>query len=59
LVNRCGNVVGVNTFIGAQEDKFSDRSLYALSATALRTFLDQNGQSYTKMSSECVSAPKN
>ena len=59
LVNRCGNVVGVNTFIGAQEDKFSDRSLYALSAAALRTFLDQSGQSYTKMSSECASAPKN
>ena len=59
LVNRCGNVVGVNTFIGAQEDKFSDRSLYALSAAALRTFLDQSGQSYTKMSSECASSPKN
>ncbi|MFM7012236.1 MAG: serine protease [Betaproteobacteria bacterium] len=59
LVNRCGNVVGVNTFIGAQEDKFSDRSLYALSAAALRTFLDQSGQSYTKMSSECASPPKN
>ena len=59
LVNRCGNVVGVNTFIGAQEDKFSDRSLYALSAAALRTFLDQSGQSYTKMSSDCASTPRN
>lgn len=59
LVNRCGNVVGVNTFIGAREDQFTDRSLYALSATSLRSFLDQNGQSYTKMSSACTSENKN
>ncbi len=59
LVNRCGNVVGVNTFIGAREDQFTDRSLYALSATSLRSFLDQYGQSYTKMSSACTSETKN
>ena len=59
LVNRCGNVVGVNTFIGAREDQFTDRSLYALSATSLRGFLDQTGQSYTKMSSACTSETKN
>ncbi|MEI8401267.1 MAG: serine protease [Alcaligenaceae bacterium] len=59
LVNRCGNVVGVNTFIGAREDQFTDRSLYALSATSLRGFLDQNGQRYTKMSSACTSDTKN
>jgi len=59
LVNRCGNVVGVNTFIGAREDQFTDRSLYALSATSLRSFLDQNGQRYTKMSSACASENKN
>ena len=59
LVNRCGNVVGVNTFIGAREDQFTDRSLYALSATSLRGFLDQNGQGYTKMSSACTSEVKN
>ena len=59
LVNRCGNVVGVNTFIGAREDQFTDRSLYALSATSLRSFLDQNGQRYTKMSSACTSENKN
>lgn len=59
LVNRCGNVVGVNTFIGAQADKFSDRSLYALSGNALRSFLDQSGVSYTKIPNDCSSEPKN
>jgi len=59
LVNRCGNVVGVNTFIAAREDQFTDRSLYALSASSLRVFLEQNGQSYTKMSSVCTSDLKN
>ncbi len=59
LVNRCGNVVGVNTFIGAREDQFTDRSLYALSATSLRGFLEQSGQRYTKMSSVCTSETKN
>ena len=59
LVNRCGNVVGVNTFIGAREDQFTDRSLYALSATSLRSFLDQHGQRYSKMSSACTSESKN
>jgi S1-C subfamily serine protease len=58
LVNRCGNVVGVNTFIGAQTDKFSDRSLYALSGNALRSFLDQSGVSYTKIANDCSSDPK-
>jgi S1-C subfamily serine protease len=58
LVNRCGNVVGVNTFIGAQTDKFSDRSLYALSGNALRIFLDQSGVSYTKIPNDCSSEPK-
>lgn len=59
LVNRCGNVVGVNTFIGAREDQFTDRSLYALSATSLRGFLEQSGQRYNKMSSVCTSETKN
>lgn len=59
LVNRCGNVVGVNTFIGAQTDKFSDRSLYALSGNALRSFLEQSGVSYTKIPNDCSSDPKN
>ena len=59
LVNRCGNVVGVNTFIGAQTDKFSDRSLYALSGNALRSFLDQSGVSYTKVPNDCSTDPKN
>lgn len=59
LVNRCGNVVGVNTFIGAQTDKFSDRSLYALSGNALRSFLDQSGVSYQKIANDCSSDPKN
>lgn len=59
LVNRCGNVVGVNTFIGAQTDKFSDRSLYALSGNALRNFLDQSGVSYSKIPNDCSSDPKN
>lgn len=59
LVNRCGNVVGVNTFIGAQTDKFSDRSLYALSGNALRNFLEQSGVSYQKIPNDCSSDLKN
>ncbi len=52
LVNTCGTVVGVNTFIGAP-DGVDSRTLYSLSASNLRQFLDANQAQYTKSSSQC------
>lgn len=47
LVDRCGSVVGVNTFVQSSNSKAEGRRLYALSADSLRKFLDASGQSYT------------
>lgn len=47
LVDRCGSVVGVNTFVQSSDSKAEGRRLYALSADSLRKFLDASGQNYT------------
>jgi len=47
LVDRCGSVVGVNTFVQSSDSKAEGRRLYALSADSLRKFLDASGQGYT------------
>jgi S1-C subfamily serine protease len=47
LVDRCGSVVGVNTFVQSPDSKAEGRRLYALSADSLRKFLDESGQRYT------------
>jgi S1-C subfamily serine protease len=52
LVNTCGTVVGVNTFI-APPDGVDSRTLYSLSGSNLRQFLDANQAQYTKSSSQC------
>lgn len=46
LVDRCGSVVGVNTFVQSSDSKAEGRRLYALSADSLRKFLDASGQRY-------------
>jgi S1-C subfamily serine protease len=60
LVSRCGHVVGVNTFIRSDKENVDGRSLYALSATSLRKFIEQSGVSFRSASAECTSeqAPK-
>jgi serine protease Do len=50
LVDRCGAVVGVNTFVKSGESRAEGRRLYALSADSLRKFLEASGQSYTSAS---------
>jgi len=59
LVNNCGTLVGVNTFITAIGENASfSKALYALSAANLRQFLDANQAKYTTSSSQCgKSAP--
>lgn len=47
LVDRCGSVVGVNTFVQSADSRAESRRLYALSADSLRKFLDASGQHYT------------
>jgi serine protease Do len=55
LVSRCGHIVGVNTFIRSDKQNVDGRSLYALSATALRNFLTQAGVEYREASADCSS----
>mgnify|MGYP000617887797 CR=1 FL=1 len=47
LSDRCGSVVGVNTFVRGNENKSESRRLFALSADTLKKFLDASGQRYT------------
>ena len=56
LVSRCGHVVGVNTFVSHKDQEMDGRSLYALSASSLRKFIEQSGVGYQKAASECASA---
>jgi S1-C subfamily serine protease len=50
LVDRCGSLVGVNTFVQSSDSRAEGRRLYALSADSLRNFLDTSGQPYTNAS---------
>ncbi len=59
LVNSCGHLYGVNTFVARGDTAFEGRSLYALSGGSLRKFLDQAGQSYQKTDGQCGSAKPN
>ncbi len=59
LVNSCGHVFGVNTFVRRPGTAFEARQLYALSGGSLRKFLDQAGQSYQKTDGQCGSAKPN
>jgi hypothetical protein len=55
LVDSCGRVVGVNTYILADEDSFRTVN-YALSSSALMAFLDENGVGYEARGSACTPA---
>jgi len=58
LVDRCGSVVGINTFVQSSDSKAEGRRLYALSADSLRKFLDLSQQRYTK-ADECQAGRRN
>jgi len=51
LVDRCGSVVGVNTFVRGNDSRAEGRRLFALSADSLRQFLDVNRQTYNRSES--------
>lgn len=53
LVDQCGVVVGVNTFVMGPGDSAEGRRLYALSSDTLRKFLDSSSQRYTT-SGQCT-----
>jgi S1-C subfamily serine protease len=55
LVDRCGSVLGVNTFVTKENSGIESRRFYALSADSLRKFLDASSQAYT---SAAVCQPK-
>jgi S1-C subfamily serine protease len=52
LIDRCGRVVGVNTFVSKSTD-YASRVLYALSASNLADFLRSNGVTFTAASGSC------
>lgn len=54
LINRCGTVVGVNTFLQAGTE-FEGRALYSLSSVALVSFLSSVGVPFQYVPSDCVS----
>jgi S1-C subfamily serine protease len=58
LFDRCGSVVGVNTFVRGDENRSESRRLFALSADSLRKFLDASGQKYST-SANCTSLNTN
>jgi len=47
LTDRCGSIVGINTFVRSNESRSESRRLFALSAETLRKFLEANGQSFS------------
>ena len=59
LVDRCGNVLGVNTFVTSGRNQFENRGLYALASSSLRSFLDKQGQAYQKFDGQCAATSGN
>jgi S1-C subfamily serine protease len=55
LVDQCGRVLGVNTFIG-QDNASGRRGLFALGASDLMKFLDQNNVPYQRADGACAPA---
>jgi S1-C subfamily serine protease len=53
LVDQCGRVLGVNTFIG-QDNASGRRGLFALGASDLMKFLDQNNVPYQRADGACT-----
>jgi S1-C subfamily serine protease len=50
LVNRCGQLVGVNTFGTSARDEFDSRQLYSLAASSLKSFLKQKNIAFNEVS---------
>ncbi len=60
LVDTCGRVVGVNTFVNAEREQTFRRLNYALHGSELQAFLDEVGVEYRAASGACaprVAAP--
>lgn len=53
LVDACGRVIGVNTFISRADDGDSPFS-FAVTVRELATFLQESGQRFTGVASECL-----
>lgn len=60
LINRCGVLVGVNTFLAPPKDgESASITYYALAGGSLRSFLDKSSVAYAKSDSVCGSASSN
>lgn len=55
LVDRCGRVAGVNTFIGT-DDQSGRRGLYSLAGSGLMAFLRASGATFESANSACSEA---
>jgi len=53
LVDHCGQIVGVNTFLRGDSGNVDGRTLYALSADQLKLFLKSTNQKYTDAPNPC------
>lgn len=58
LVDGCGNVIGINTFIMTRDDRSETRRLYAIASSTLQGFLAEKSQRFTK-SSRCGNSSSN
>jgi S1-C subfamily serine protease len=58
LVDICGRVVGVNTFIKADKDNIDGRVLFALPSSDLKTFLNNNNIVFTSDDRTCASGSR-
>jgi S1-C subfamily serine protease len=59
LFDRCGHVLGVNTFVTSGRNQYENRSLYALASSSLRSFLDKQGHPYQKYDGQCAATTGN
>lgn len=48
LVDACGNVIGINTFILTRDDRAETRRLYAIASSSLQGFLTGKSQRFSK-----------
>lgn len=55
LMNACGEVVGVNTFVG-QDAQSGRRGLFSISGADLQKFLKKNNANFQEISDNCGSA---
>ncbi len=58
LVDACGRVLGVNTFLLSNEEHGLARANYAIAVDDLMRFLDENGVAHTVRDGDCVPQPR-